>query len=514
MPNCRSLSPVRWSPSMNTINQAKWMAALVSVAMVVGCGKKDAEKKPAEVPPPTKPTPQPDKKPPPPPRAELPADPGDHSGKHVWSQSLGSMQRDEGRAIAVDKSGNIAVVGIFSGPIDFGSGTAVTPTTTDAFVAVFAADGKHKWSLGIGGEGSDIGSLVTFDNAGNVIVGGWYSKTMTVGETVLKSLGADDMFIAKFDPAGTLMWIKSIGAENIELVQSIAATKDNALIATGEFRAEVMFGATKLKSAGNADIFLLKLEATGEVAWAKRFGSTGQDYGRSVTVDSRGDIVLAAEFSGTVDFGGAKPITHVGNRDTILAKFDGDGNHVWSHAFGSSFNDLGVGVATDAADNVVIVGSFEDKILIAGNEYQSAGTADIYVAKFNPDGKHQWSKTFGADNKDRASSVAVDKFGNIIFAGWFWYDVDFGGGALSSPNRNMDGFLVKLAPTGAHLWSKNFGDKDHDRVFSVAVDDSAHVAITGRFRFAPDFGGGPLKALSKEGDKAPPTDIFVARFAP
>ncbi len=510
--DCRPRPPVSLSPAMRT-TQGKWLALLVCCGVVstTGCGKKDKEKprEQAETTPAPK-TP----KPPPPPRSTLPPDSGEHTGKTLWAKGLGSLMGDEGRAVALNAAGDVAVAGMFGGPIDFGNGTAITPQGTDGFLAVYDPDGNYKWATAIGGEGNDIAAAVEFDHAGNVVVGGWFSGEMTIGDIPLKGAGADDIFLAKFDPDGKVKWARNIGSDNIELIKAIAVNADDSLIITGEIRGTIRFDTIELKSAGDADIFLAKLDAKGAVVWAKRFGSTGQDYGRAVAVDSRGDIVLGAEFSGTVDFGGKQPLTHVGNRDALLAKYDADGNYVWAKGWGSSFNDLAVDVAVDPADNVIVVGSFEDKLDLAGVPLTSAGTADAYIAKFSPDGVLAWAKSYGADNNDRADAVGVDKFGNILFAGWFWYKVDFGGGALESPNRNIDIFVVKLSPAGDHLWSRRFGDKDHDRAFGIAVAPDGGSVVTGRFRFAPDFGTGPIQANQKPDNRAPPTDIFVARLAP
>jgi len=498
------------------------MAALLMAGLAVsGCGKKDEggkgkDKQPGETK--KEPKAEPQKPPEAPaepaePRAELPADTGKLELKLDWAHGFGSLLRDEGKGIAIDAAGNVVATGLFSGDIDFGGGTPLKANGVDAFVASFAADGTHRWSIAFGGSGEDLGKSVAIDSEGNAIVTGWFSKEMSVGAVPLKSSGADDAFVVKLDPDGIVLWARKFGAENIDLAQAVAVMPDNSVVITGEFRTTVDFGGGPLKSAGDADIFLMKLAADGSFVWAKSFGYAGQDYGRAVAVDSRGDILLAAEFTGTVDFGGKKPLEHVGNRDAVLVKLDGDGKHIWAKGFGGSFNDLAVDVAVDAADNVFVVGAFEDVIKIVGHELKSKGETDAYVAKFGPDGKYQWTKQFGAENKDVASGVGVDKFGNVFVTGWFTDSVDFGGGTLVSPNRNQDAFLVALDPDGKHLWSRNYGAQDHDRGFDIAVHPDGYVGLTGRYRFDMKMSDEVvLKSVRKAGDKIPQPDIFVARF--
>ena len=127
----------------------------------------------------------------------------------------------------------------------------------------------------------------------------------------------------------------------------------------------------------------------------------------------------------------------------------------------------------------------------------------LFVAKFDMNGNHLWSQRFGGTDNQSGNSVAVDGSGNVVLTGAFWESVNFGGGGLVAVD--IDVFLVKFDASGNHLWSKDFGDSDNQVGFSVAVDASGNVLITGRFAGTVNFGGGPLTSIGS-------SNIFVAKF--
>ena len=181
--------------------------------------------------------------------------------------------------------------------------------------------------------------------------------------------------------------------------------------------------------------------------WSKRFGSTIDDYGYAVAVDGNGDVLLTGSFQGTVNFGGAN-LTSAGSFDVFVAKYSGaDGAHLWSKRFGSSGgnSELGWAVAVDGSDDVLITGIFGGTVNFGGGNLTSAGLEDIFVAKYS-----------GAD--------------------------------------------------GAHLWSKRFGSTGSDRGRGVAVDGNGDVLLTGAFLLTVNFGGGNLSSAGN-------FDIVVAKFS-
>ena len=207
--------------------------------------------------------------------------------------------------------------------------------------------------------------------------------------------------------------------------------------------------------------------------------------------------------------------------DIVLAKYDLNGDHVWSKRFGNAFNEVAGGLAVDPAGNVTMAGSFENKGSISfgdKDDHVSLGEADVYVARFSGDGKLQWAKTFGGERIDVGYDVAVDQNGNAIVTGWFEGTVDFGkNGTVSTKNLNKDVFVVKLNAKGETLWLTTFGDKDHDQGRAVAVDDKGNAYVTGLYRFKLSLVEPPVEQKIDLNDpvlsKAPKPDVFVIKLA-
>jgi hypothetical protein len=214
---------------------------------------------------------------------------------------------------------------------------------------------------------------------------------------------------------------------------------------TGFIRGTVDFGGGPLTTSGVWDIFVAKLDASGNHVWSKRFGNTNVAQRANATAfDSAGNVVVTGYFGGTVDFGGG-PLTSPDNQDIFVAKLDPNGNHVWSKGFGGGGAQSAYAMAIDSAGNVAITGVFELTMDLGGGPLTSAGNVDIFVAKLDSSGNHVWSKRFGDASVSVVSATAIDSAGNVVVAGGFGGTLDFGNGPLVSAGGH-DVFLAKLTP--------------------------------------------------------------------
>ena len=237
---------------------------------------------------------------------------------------------------------------------------------------------------------------------------------------------------------------------------------------------------------------MAKFGPDGSYIWSRRFGDTNYQAANALALDSSGNVIITGVFMGTVNFGGGV-LTSAGSWDIFVAKLDSGGNHVWSKRFGDGNHQYAPAVAVDDLDNVLVAGYFVGAVDFGGGTLTSAGGEDIFLAKFDSGGGHQWSKRFGdASTEQQAWGVAIDGSGNAIIAGYFTGAVDFGGGALPNAGPNADIFVAKFGSDGAHVWSKSFGDTYAQSASAVAVDPSDNVLVTGGFYMTVDFGGGTL----------------------
>ena len=246
--------------------------------------------------------------------------------------------------------------------------------------------------------------------------------------------------------------------------------------------------------------------------WSKGFGSANNDAGQAVEFDSGGNLYATGYFQGTVNFGGnCGALTSNGSSypDAYLAKYSPSGTCLWAKGFGGTLDDAGYGVAVDSSDNVVVAGDFAGTADFGGGAVTGQPGYNIFVAKYGSDGRYQWSKTYGSPSggTNLPYSVAVDSSGNVGLTGQFQYSIDFGGGSLTGNGSFQDVFVLKLSAGGGYLWSKGFGGSFIDMGRGIAFDPSGNVVVVGTFWYTIDVGCGTL--TSAGGD-----EIFVVKYSP
>ncbi len=442
------------------------------------------------------------------------------TGTATWATGFGGLGIDSGRGVAVSSSGDIYVVGYFDGETDLGPAGKHVPTgndptrTTDAYLVKLDGTGKITWGKTFGGKREDAANAVA-TRGDTVVVVGNFNDDLKIGEFAHKSFGSDDLFVAAFDKAGEPQWLWTAGGIDSDGANAIVATPDGGWVIGGSFSDIVEFGAFQLKSKGGTDAMLVKLAAGGDVEWVKQFGGRYNDAIQHLAVDPLGNIYVQGKFRDVADWGG-KPLKAAGGADddVVLAKYDLNGDHLWSQHFGNAINDsVPGGVCVDGAGNVTMTGSFYKNVSFGpGGDRTSLGEADIFVARFDTDGKLAWVNTYGAEREDVGYDIAVDKAGNTVTTGWFQGKVDFGSGPLVSAG-NKDVFALKLDPKGALVWVKSWGDHDHDQGRAVAIDDKGGAVVVGLFRFQLALTTPPLESKRAEGDRIPKPDTFVVRLA-
>ena len=160
-----------------------------------------------------------------------------------------------------------------------------------------------------------------------------------------------------------------------------------------------------------------------------------------------------------------------------------------------------------------MAGSFDKEISFgSGDDHNSLGESDIFVARFTTAGKLAWANTYGADREDIGFDIAADSAGNTVTTGWYQGSVDFGTGALASKG-NKDVFALKLDAAGKTVWAKTWGDHDHDQGRAVSIDASGASYVAGIFRFTLAVDGVKLESVHADGDRIPKPDVFVVKLA-
>jgi hypothetical protein len=427
------------------------------------------------------------------------------TGTLQWPLRFGDAADQYLTGVAVDGGGNVLLAGYFTGTFDLGGSPLASAGSVDAFVAKLDASGHHVWSKRFGMSGASEAKAVAVDPAGNVLLTGTFTGAVDFGGAPLTSAGGADVFVVKLTASGAHAWSKRFGDAAAQSVAGIAVDGAGDAVLTGDFSGSIDFGGGALATA-DLDVFVAKLDPAGAHLWSKRFGDTAGQNGGGVAVDGGGNVLLAGHFSGAIDLGGG-PLASGPGGDVFVARLDPGGNHLWSKHFGGTAK----GIAADAGGDAVVTGVFSGAIDVGGTPLTSAGGQDVFVAKLAAAGGDSvWARRFGGASAETAAGITVDASGNPVVTGSFHGTVDFGGGPLASAG-GADVFLLKLDGAGSHVWSKRFGNASGAMTdqagTAVAATAASDVIVGGGFFGTVDFGTGPLASAGG-------SDIFVARFAP
>jgi hypothetical protein len=199
-----------------------------------------------------------------------------------------------------------------------------------------------------------------------------------------------------------------------------------------------------LTSAGDSDVFVTMFDATGNPLSSHAFGGAGQDDGLAAAFDATGNLLVAGDFSDSVDFGQG-PVMSLGSLDAFVMKLGSGGASAWAHTFGGASVDSASAVAVDASGEVLVSGEFEETMTLGTTVFTSAGDKDIFVEKLASSGSMVWGKSFGGLQADLGLGAAFDAHDNALVTGAFRTQVDFGTGMQTSAG-DADVFVAAYGP--------------------------------------------------------------------
>ena len=348
-----------------------------------------------------------------------------------WVRSGGGSRDDKARAVATDASGNVYVTGYFRGPALFGDEAfGDTGGIDQSFVSKLDAAGNFLWTRSSAGTITDgnfyWSHAIAVDPSGSILVAGVFKGSADFGTSAgVNAQGERDCFVVRYSNDGTALWARRlggiIGGWTIESLRAgVASGDDGSIAVTGTFDATGNFGATNFVSAGEVDMFVAKLDPSGEVLWATKGGGVRHDFGDAVAVDQAGNILVLARFTGPGNFGGVVLPGHPLNGpagsgvfyepSVGLVKYDAFGNVLWARqeSMGNEAARVEFGkssVAIDSSDNVYISGWVVDRIP------GSWSNSRMVIAKYDSLGTRLWGRRIG---DGQSQDPQGDQFANSI----------------------------------------------------------------------------------------------------
>jgi len=385
---------------------------------------------------------------------------------------------------------------------------------------------SYQWSSSSGGKESDSGVAMSVDLSGNLfLAGNFRSESIDLWGEAHKNGGTAeflDFFLAKLDGAGALVWSVAFGGDDEDRAYTTAVDSAGDVYVSGYFRSSPMaFPDGSLENTGKMDALISKWTGDGQHMWTKTFGGEKDEAAFSLSVAPDDTLHVTGYFSDkSIDVGGG-PLENAnpkGLYDIFVAKYDKDGNHIWSKSFGGGDWEFGRGISVDPEGNVYLCGGFYSPAIDFGGGLlanSGAGEREVYVAKFDSEGTHLWSKSFGGPSHDECHSVAAGPDGSVQLVGSFKSPViDFGKGPIQhvGSGEHHDIYIAKLTPDGECAWSMGVGGGLTDVGRSIVVDGAGNLFLTGGFESTSiNFGG---DSLAPAGAQNGEFELFMVMLAP
>lgn len=395
----------------------------------------------------------------------------------------GKNNYDGSNDLTRDAAGNIYIVGEFSGTKNFGVYTLFATGFSEVFVAKFDPTGVCQWAVKAGANFSSAYAGGIAISGNQLYVLGYFSNNINFGGNLEASTGLNDIFLAQLDPAsGTCNWLKKAGGTFDDYGVGITAENNGGIFITGNFVNQATFGTFTMNTGSviNADIFLCKYDAAGTCIWAVKAGGATTDKGYAVEQLPGGSIFLTGYYQGTATFGTSTTITSVFNYDFFLARYDGSGNLSWVQSGGGKGNDIGYGISNDSQGNIYVTGFIGDtasfgSINVFDNEYGS-----IIVAKYTNGGIPVWVKTAGGFIDDAGYDISTDAVGSSYVTGHINGNANFSGTPVTGVTAN-DGFAAKYDANGLLKWVTKVGGTGFDRGKAIIADISGFCYVAGDY---------------------------------
>ncbi|WP_413429504.1 VCBS domain-containing protein [Synechococcus sp. Cu2B8-bc1011] len=418
--------------------------------------------------------------------------------------------------VASDLSGDV----LEAGTEDDGTVIAGTSVVSGQLLATdLDADATQTWSIQgtpstssgwvtqAGGTANDEGRSITALADGSSLITGSFQGSASFGDTTLTSAGNNDVFVAKLNADGNYAWATQAGGTSNDEGFGITALADGSSLITGYFQGSASFGDTTLTSTGSADVFIAKLNADGSYAWVSQAGGAFSNNVRSITALADGSSLITGYFLGSASFG-VTTLTSAGSNDVFVAKLNADGSYAWATRAGGSSTDFDLAVAesiTGLTDrSSLITGRFFGSASFGDTTLTSTGSADVFIAKLNADGSYAWATQAGGTSNDEGRSITALADGSSLITGYFQGSANFGDTTLTSTGSN-DVFIAKLNADGSYAWATQAGGTSGDYGTSITALADGSSLITGRFSGSASFGETTLTSAGS-------FDVFIAKL--
>lgn len=339
-----------------------------------------------------------------------------------------------------------------------GGDVTVNHGERDYWVVKIDASGNIQWEKSLGGSGDDTATAIQTTSDGGYLVAG---HTISLnGDVSGPNLGGYDVWLVKLDALGNIQWQKSIGSSGDDEVFAMQATSDDGYVL-----------ACRQGSIGgnywNWDCYIIKIDASGNIQWQKTMGGSGQDVAHSIQVTPDGGYIV----SGVSNSNDGDVTVNNGGVDCWVIKLDTIGNLQWQKSYGGSGNDAGYSIQVTSDGGYIVAGTSNSN---NGDLTGNYGNRDFWVLKLDVLGNIQWQKNMGGSGNESAVSVQVTYDGGYLVGGF----TSSNNGDVTGNHGSYDCWVLKLDVSGNIQWQKTLGGSGSDWASAIqTTTDDAYVVV-------------------------------------
>jgi hypothetical protein len=350
----------------------------------------------------------------------------------LWTGTYGGWANEVAYAVCETHDGNFVIAGL---SVTFGSGPQ------DVYTVKVDANGDTLWTRFHGGVSyeSAHGACETSD-----------SCYVIAGYTESFGAGGKDIYLLKLDSDGVVQWTHTYGGPLQDCAYAVCETQDGGLAVVG-YR-DGPSGWVK------GDLWILKMNASGDTAWTKTYGGVGQDYGISIQETSDNGFVM----------GGVNSSVSAGGKDVWLVKTDANGDTVWTQVYGGALEDVGYDAREVAGSGYIVTG------YINGTGQWTAG--DVWLLKTDLVGDTVWTRVYGGSGEDFGFNVFPTHDNGYIIGG-------------TRATNDGDMWLLKTDASGDTVWTQNYGGAAHESCLGMVVTSDSGYVLAGH---SSSFGAGGI----------------------
>jgi hypothetical protein len=425
---------------------------------------------------------------------------------------------DEASAVSMDPAENLYFSGLLTGTLICGTNTLVNTGTCSMLVIKMDPFGNVLW----GKSSTDLGSYafnsIATDNSGNSLVAGSFSSpTVSIGSVTLNLSGTcSNVILAKFDTNGNLLWAQSSNGNACDTANAVSVDATGNYYVTGSYSSSnFSLGTYTITNATSTEmVFVAKIDPSGNIMWLRNGVSSfsGKSWGNSIAADAAGNCMITGDYSGTLTLGTYTLVASAGTQNVFYAKYDTNGNVIWANTSGGSSKDNGTSVCTDVSGNYYLTGNYKSPVLSLGTfTLGNSGLYSMFVAKLDGNGNVLWAQnsTGGGEN-----GLSISSSPSAVYVTGAFYSTSFSFNTYTivfPPTAMWDpSFIMKLDPNGNVLCADALTSGGDDKLGIVAGASGNYAYVAGDFRDPLPFIVGTY-SLTYTG---PPNSesIFAAKF--